>query len=247
MQWALAQLLNSPELELRYVLTAGPGLHEARAKIVAKMLEIGGQGGVPIGLGCDEQPARAGTAFEGEPELAHGPWVDGYDLSAYAGEVHEDGVGELVRMVMASEEPLTVIAIGPLGNIGEALSREPRIAPKLHFVGMQGAVYRGYASSKYPRGRPVDPVKGWEYNVWADIPSSQTTFAAPWASMTITPLDTCGLAKLSGAEFARIRDSPAPLARAVMENDRIWHPRFGGGKHGHDLETESSVLFDCVA
>ena len=53
---------------------------------------------------------------------------------------------------MASEEPLTVIAIGPLGNIGEALSREPRIAPKLHFVA--GAVYRGYASSKYPRGSP---------------------------------------------------------------------------------------------
>ena len=64
-------------------------------------------------------------------------------------------------------------------------------------------MYRGYASSKYPRGRPVDPVKGWEYNVWADIPSSQTTFAAPWASMTITPLDTCGLARLSGAEFVR--------------------------------------------
>ena len=59
-------------------------------------------------------------------------------------------------MVMASPEPLTLIAIGPLGNIGEALLREPRIAQKLHFVGMHGAVYTGYG------GRPVDPVKGCE-------------------------------------------------------------------------------------
>ena len=43
-------------------------------------------------------------------------------------------------------------------------------------------MHRGYG------GKPVDPVKGWEYNVWADIPSSQATFAAPWLSMTLTPL-----------------------------------------------------------
>ena len=109
-QWAIAQLLNCPELELRYVLTAGPGLHDDRAKMCAKLLEIGGRGDCPIGLGCDEQTVKPGsTALDNQAaDLAQSPWVEGYDLGAYSGEIHEDGVGELVRMAMASEKPLTV-------------------------------------------------------------------------------------------------------------------------------------------
>ena len=33
----------------------------------------------------------------------------------------------------------------------------------------------------------------------------------------------------SGADYARVRDAQSPLARAVMENYRVWHPRFGAG------------------
>jgi inosine-uridine nucleoside N-ribohydrolase len=245
--WAIAMALNCPELELRYVLTAGPGCHDDRAKLVAKLLDAAGVTGVPIGKGCDNEAAKAGNqAFEGEPDLAQSPWVTDYDLAAYSGAVHEDGVGELIRMVMASPEPLTLIAIGPLGNIGEALLREPRIAQKLHFVGMHGAVYTGYG------GRPVDPVKGCEclhaftislslpcttfarlcgvgcvplrsnaicageYNVWADIPSSQATFSAPFLSMTITPLDTCGTVQLRYAP----RDTHIRIATQYMYRDR---------------------------
>jgi inosine-uridine nucleoside N-ribohydrolase len=149
--WAIAMALNCPELEVRYVLTAGPGLHTDRAKMVAKLLDAAEVSGVPIGKGCDEEPAKPGNAaFEGAlPELAQSPWVADYDLGRYSGEVFDDGVGELIRIVMASDEPLTLIAIGPLGNVGEALSREPRIAQNLHFVGMHGAIYAGY------RGQPV--------------------------------------------------------------------------------------------
>jgi inosine-uridine nucleoside N-ribohydrolase len=149
--WAIAMALNCPELDLRYVLTAGPGLHTDRAKMVAKLLDAAEVSGVPIGKGCDDEPAKVGNAaFEGVlPELAQSPWVADYDLGGYSGEVFDDGVGELIRIVMTSNEPLTLIAIGPLGNVGEALRREPQIAQKLHFVGMHGAIYTGYG------GRPV--------------------------------------------------------------------------------------------
>ena len=153
--WAIAMALTCPELEVRYVLTAGPGLHTERAKMVAKLLDTAGLVGVPIGKGCDDKPAQPWHTFEGEgrelPELAQSPWVADYDLDAYSGEVFEDGVGALIQIVMASDEPLTLIAIGPLGNIGEALRREPRIAQKLHFVGMHGAIYTGYGGRAVSR------------------------------------------------------------------------------------------------
>ena len=130
--------------------------------MVAKLLDAAGVSGVPIGKGCDNEPAKAGNqAFEGEPDLAQSPWVEEYNLPAYSGAVHEDGVAELIRLVMSSPEPLTLIAIGPLGNIAEALQREPRIAHNLHFVGMHGAVYTHYG------GKPVDPVKGCESGMHA--------------------------------------------------------------------------------
>ena len=66
--WAIAMALNCPELELRYVMTAGPGCHDDRAKLVAKLLDAAGVAGVPIGKGCDNEAAKAGNqAFEGEP------------------------------------------------------------------------------------------------------------------------------------------------------------------------------------
>lgn len=152
--WAIAMALNCPELKVRYVLTAGPGLHTERAKMVAKLLDTAGLVGVPIGKGCDDKPAKPWHTFEREgeiPQLAQSPWVADYDLDAYSGEVFDDGVGALIRIVMASDEPLTLIAIGPLGNIGEALRREPRIAQKLHFVGMHGAIYTGYGGRTVSR------------------------------------------------------------------------------------------------
>jgi hypothetical protein len=48
--WALVMLLNSPELDLRLVVTE-TGDTTYRAKIVARMLEIAGRTDVPIGIG----------------------------------------------------------------------------------------------------------------------------------------------------------------------------------------------------
>lgn len=67
---------------------------------------------------------------------------------------------------------------------------------------------------------------------------------APW-DVTITPLDTCGLVRLSGAKYAAVRDSADPLTRAVMENYRAWCAAAGGG--APDPDSLSSVLFDTAA
>ncbi len=40
--------------------------------------------------------------------------------------------------------------------------------------------------------------------------------------MTITPLDTCGLVQLTGEDYRKVAASSDPLARAVIENYRIW-------------------------
>jgi inosine-uridine nucleoside N-ribohydrolase len=225
--WALAYLLRSPELELRMVLT-DYGDTVYRAKVAAKLLEVAGRGDVPVGIGIRQ-------AEEGGRQSA---WVEGYDLGSYPGAVHEDGVQALIELIRESEQPIRVIAIGPAPNIRAALERAPDIAERAAFFGMYGSVRKGYGGNPEP-----EP----EWNVRADPASVRAILAAPWA-VTLTPLDTCGLVRLAGEDYAAVRDSDDPLARAVIENYRIWLPHVDWLPEDPGRpDRESTVLFDTVA
>jgi inosine-uridine nucleoside N-ribohydrolase len=230
--WALAMLVNSPELDLRMVLSEH-GDTVYRAKIAARFLQAVGRADVPIGIGI------------ASPHLLPNDWspqealVREYDLGSYPGKVLTDGVGALVDLVMGSSEPITIIAIGPLTNIAAALERQPKIASKARFVGMDGNIRELFSTEIR-----VVP----EYNVKVDVPASQRVFNAPW-DMTITPLDTCGKVVLSGDRYAKVYRSGSPIASAVMQNYKAW-VHYLSKKTDMDplrYERESSILFDTVA
>lgn len=225
--WALGMVLLSPELDLKLVVT-DYGKVNYRPLIVAKFLEAVGRTDVAIGIGVDTKAHGSG------PQAA---WIKGYNLHQYPGKVHSDGVQAMIDLIMKSPEPITLLCIGPLPNIAEALKREPRIAEKARFVGMHGSLRIGYGGNK----NKVDA----EWNVRADAKSCQVVFAAPW-DITITPLDTCGLIVLRHERYARVRQSQHPVARAIIENYRAWEAdRTKGDTRA--VESHSSTLFDCVA
>lgn len=220
--WALAMMLNSPELDVKLIVT-DTGDTEYRAKLVAKLLEIAGRTDIPIGIGLPFPDERKHQAA----------WVKDYELSTYPGRVLRDGVGAIVEAIMASPEPMTLICIGPVPNIAAALDREPGIVRKARFVGMHGSVRKGYDGN---------PSVAAEYNVAMHTPACQKVFQAAW-DMTITPLDTCGLVRLKGEKYQKVRQCNDPLIRALVENYRLWsiackYP---------DFEACSTVLFDTVA
>src|SRR5512144_1165925 len=96
--WALALLLASPELDLKMVVTDS---HDVigRARIVGKFLQKVGRTDVAVGIG-QRMDNRGGPQFE---------WAADYDLEAYPGTVHEDGVGAMVKTIMSSLQPITLI------------------------------------------------------------------------------------------------------------------------------------------
>ncbi len=222
--WALGLLLRSPEVDLKLVVSDSQNT-EYEAKLVAKMLEVARRTDIPVGVGVKEHDREGGQAA----------WVRDYDLASYPGVVHRDGVSALIEAIMSAPEPVTLLCIGPVPNIGAALDREPRVAQRARFVGMHGSVRCGYDGSAQTCA---------EYNVKACPAACQKAFAAPW-EVTITPLDTCGLIVLKGERYARVRDSKDPVARAVIENCRLW-ARAGGGD-AHWAEERSSTIFDAVA
>ena len=226
--WALALLLRCPEVDLKLVV-GDFGRAEYRAKLAAKLLETAGRSDIPVGLGLD------GDAASGPRQEA---WVADYQLSDYPGTIHEDGIQAMIDLIMTSQEPVTLLAIGPAPNLGEALRREPRIAERARFVGMYGSVRKGH------NGKPDIAA---EWNVRCHPEPFQAVVQAPWEKV-ITPLDTCGIVQLTGDLYDRVRDSQDPLAQLVMANYRAWSTFHH--EHGNTWpkpDEYSSILYDTVA
>lgn len=217
--WALVMLLNSPELDLKLITTATFNT-DHRTAIAAKMLEAAKRTEIPIGTGIK---------MSNNP-LQVSPWIKDFDIMKYRGKIHSDGVDAMIRTIMDSEEEITLISIGPLTNIATALIREPRIAKRARFVGMHGSI-----------AKKMDGVDGVvaEYNVVTDVQAAMAVFEAPW-NMVITPLDTCGMVRLDGELYRRVKECGKPLTEALIDSYRIW-------LNGKDDEGKSSILFDTVA
>lgn len=223
--WALGFLLRCPELDVKLVV-GDNGKPDYRAKLLAKFLEAAGRSDIPVGLGLDVNPEKGGRQSE---------WVKDYELNQYPGKIHQDGVQAMIDAIMNSRRPITVIAVGPVQNIAEALKREPRIAQRARFVGMHGSVRVGYRN---------DPKISAEYNVKVAPQSCQQVFTAPW-DMTITPLDTCDKIVLTGEKYQQVYQSAGPIASAIIANYRLWAAHEPGSIA--NVPVRSSTLFDTVA
>ena len=236
--WALVLLLQSPQFDVR-LITTEVGNTEAKAKVVARLLEIAGRTDIPVGIGLQHH----------KNEHRQTLWAKDYDLSSYRGTVYRDGVQAIIDTIMKSPQPIKVVATGPLPNIAAALEREPRIADRGQFVGMHGSIRRGYGGSTTPNA---------EYNVKAFVKAAQKVFTAGW-DVTITPLDTCGIVQLKDQKYQKVCDSRNPLTRALIENYRVWYRRGILDEHkdlsqaevdkmvAEKVDSSSTTLFDTVA
>ena len=221
--WALAFLLRCPELDLKLVtLVLRDSVYSS--KITAKLCSIAGQPNIPIGY-CKE----------GDSGDTQQPWIEDYNLSSYPGKIYKDGIAEMIRIIMESEEQVTVIAIGPATNLTEAIRREPRIGEKARLVSMMGSVYKGYTPHKPSR----------EHNVHVDVEAVKQSFAG-WKNIVLSPLDVCfDDLVISGERWERMQNARCknPLMDAVLINYDIWR-RHHKNKWCHDRSTE---LCDTLA
>lgn len=228
--WALAQLLRSPELDPKLLLMAS-GDMTFRGTVTARFLEVAGRTDILVGFGPGDQTTSA--QYRNQE-----PWIKGYDLAKYPGQIVNDGIGRMIEIIEESTVPVTIIAIAPSMNLAAALARAPHIAARCRLVGMFGSFDVGYSGTL--------PASA-ETNVRLDPAAFRAVMAAPWQDVLLTPLDTCNFAVLDGENYHRIWSATAdPVLRALIENYCIFAPRVSW-MHCDYFAVRSSVLFDCVA
>ena len=173
--FALGLALQSPEVEIVGVTTAW-GETALRARMVRRMLLETGHAGIPV---------AEGIATKSPTTFSQARWAEaGPDAKSRV-----DAVELLLNEIRKNPGELTLVAIGPLTNVGAAIERDAATFRKLkRVVLMGGSVRKGYGDLGYEPDR--GPMA--EYNIKCDVAAAQKLFTSG-VPIFMMPLDSTQL------------------------------------------------------
>jgi purine nucleosidase len=200
--WALGYALKSPSFELLGVTVADADTPQ-RARLACKLLYRLGRTDVPVAVGrktAAVPPDRVDYQFT---------WAE--DFQGYK-PVETPAVEFLADIIHRNPGQITLIAVGPLQNIGDLVRLHPDVVPLVkRVVLMSGSVgQNAWSSSAMP-----------EWNVRLAIPEAQAVYSAAWPVTTV-PLDSTTYVRLEDQERETLRKSGTPLVIALEALLRLW-------------------------
>jgi inosine-uridine nucleoside N-ribohydrolase len=139
---------------------------------------------------------------------------------------------------MAREQPgeLTLVAVGPLGNLSLALKLEPRLPQLLREVILMGGTILEPGN--------VSPVA--EANIWNDPHAADPIFTAGW-TLTMVGLDVTHRVILPVAMFERIALHHQHLATDTLHQAVGFYANFYSGLYPHVAQIHGCFGHDVLA
>src|SRR5713101_7008049 len=202
--FAIALALRSPELQILGITTTF-GDTETRAKLLDRFLAAVGRPEIPVAAGAPS-PAKSTLTQRRYAESGH-----------FAKRSHPDAVAFLLDQIRRNPGQITLIAIGPLINVGAAIDKDPATFRKLkRVILMGGSIKRGYGDVGFGPPQPPQP----EWNILNDIPSAQKLFGAG-VPLFVMPLDATQL-KLDEVKRAFLFSHGTPLTDALTLLYHQW-------------------------
>jgi len=208
---AISMLSRSRKFSIRGVTVvagnvwANEGLRNARAT-----LQMLGEEDVPVHLGAQQPLVHTVEMSKKEHPLE---FAGAFGLKRPRTE-QETAVDFLIQSL--EREPMTVLAIGPLTNIAQALQKKPAIASRIRrLVIMGGNVHVG-----------GNATKAAEFNFWFDPEAAQAVLRAPIGEKVLFGLDVCNRARYGKKEFDQVANGGSPIAKVFREQFGYSYPAF---------------------
>ena len=220
--------LQSPELEILGITTvAGNESLERATADSLRMLEIANRTDIPVHVGADMPLVHAKSDFAVEN---YGRWYSDEVVEPPGGFAaieaqEESAVSFIVDTVMESPGEVTIVAIGPLTNIAQAIRAEPEFA-----ANVKQLVIMGGAIALLPDGAGnITP--NAEFNFWVD-PEAAHVVLRSGIPIELSPLNVSRKSALDKAWYDTMVEVENPLTdllkatlgkRFETEPDRIWY------------------------
>ena len=200
--YALTLALHSPEFEILGVTTAW-GDTALRAQLAARLLAAAGASKIPI---------QTGVPTHSKSDFSQRAWA-----AAGAAPAHGNAVDFLLSQAKRYPHQITLIAIGPLTNLGAAIDRDPsgfRLFNRVVLMG--GSIHCGYGD---PRGTQPPPPQP-EYNIAMD-PGAARKLLASGVPIFMMPLDSTQW-KLDDGKLTEVAARSTPSTDALLVLTTEW-------------------------
>ena len=217
--FAVALALRSPEFEVLGITTAS-GDTEARARILDRMLGEVGRQDIPVAVGVPTT-------------LPYGATVDQHrygETGGFARPTHPEAGAFLRDQIAQNPGEITLVAIGPLTNVGALIDQHPDAFRKLKRVVIMGGWIEPLKPD-YGNAAPVSPTP--EYNIVGDISGAQKLFRSG-IPLYVMPIDSTARLALDEIKRQEIFSQGTPLTDSLTLQYHQWN----GGV--------TPVLFDAM-
>jgi inosine-uridine nucleoside N-ribohydrolase len=213
---AILYLLSSPQADVRAITVAATG--EAHAKpgvrTVQGLLALTSTRGVQVAAGRST-PLRGGQAFPLLLRLA----MDVRLLLRLPKPLEPvsdmDAAAVLTQAITTSPQPVTIVALGPLTNLAEALLAKPSLTEKIARIVIMGGALRVAGNIPEINPRIHNPYAEW--NIFCDPYAADVVFQSG-AAITLVPLDATNQAPLNDAFVEQLATGPAtPASQFVVQ------------------------------
>jgi len=121
--------------------------------------------------------------------------------------------GRAARILTAPRGRFTLIALGPLTNVAQALERDPSLARRIERVYIMGA---GTTHGNLCCGAGDGTDHGQEFNFWADPAAAQQVFSALSGKIYLTALNATDFVPITFEFFDRLKANDTTVATATV-------------------------------
>ncbi len=175
-------VLNDPGFSVKAITVSGTGFATCDAGVQSALglLALTEYGDVPVSCGAESPltgdnapPTEWLTTIETVEELG---LPDGGD------PVEQDAVALFTATIQDSPEPVTVLALGPLTNVGSALEATPELVENIEMIYVMGGAVDVDGSAVSEENTVA------EWNIYCDPHAARLVFESG-APITLVPLD----------------------------------------------------------
>ena len=204
--FAVALALKSPEFEV-LGFTAAFGDTPARARMLDRILSETGHGGIPVAMGA---PTKVNLSGFNQRPYAEGGKV--------APRKYPDATDFILEQIRKHPGEITLVAVGPLPNVGALIDKDIATFRKLKRVVIMGGSFQPIPN-RYGLGAPTAPMPEW--NIKNDIASAQKLFTSG-VPVVVMPLDSTINLKLHEVARNLLLTRGTPLTDMLAVTYQHW-------------------------
>jgi len=208
---ALLYLLRDPAVDVRAIIASGTGLaHSSNgAQLASDLLGVLGPD-IPLGIG-DNAPMDGGRAF---PDAWRQAPDAGFGLALSPVPMGPSpAVDLLASTIRSSATPVTILTLGPLTDLGQALSADPSLAATIARIQVSGGAIDVPGNVALEGGDPAATAAEW--NLWID-PTADDIVLRSGDPVTLVPLDATGKLPLTPAFFDQLATDHAAAGADIV-------------------------------